>query len=256
MKETFSAALRAEIEAIVMRYEALVSSRVEAAEREGARGTEAAERELATLRASLDGMAQELAALRSERDTLARELAALRSERDGIAAQFEASRGRVESLEAEVRAGAAVASALEEQFSAEKRFVVACADVSGTMMESALCAALGRDLSASPALYAALKAKGLEGVLVGAFKERGRAIAHAPLLERERAPLAALASAAGCELVTPTAGTRFSASSMEKAATTSDPAEEGNVVECMLPGLRRAGTEGMLVFPRVRVATG
>ena len=253
MKETFSTALRAEIEAIVLRYEALVSSRVEAAEREGARGTEAAERELATLRAERDGMARELAALRSERDTLTRELSALRAERDGIAAQFDASRGRIESLEAEVRAGAAVASALEEQFSAEKRFLASCADVSGTMLESALRAALGRDLEASPALYAALKAKGLEGVLVGAFKERGRTIAHAPLLERERR---ALASAAGCELVTPTPGTRFSASSMEKAATTSDPAEEGNVVECMLSGLRRAGTEGMLVFPRVRVATG
>ncbi len=242
MKETFSAALRAEIEAVVMRYEAIVSSRVEAAEREGARQAEAARGELLSLRA--------------ERDGLSRELAALRVEREGIALQLEASRGRIEALEAEVRVGAAAASALEEQFSAEKRFVAACAEVSGTMLEGALRSVVGRDLEASPAFYAALKAKGLEVVLVGAFKERGRTIAQASLLERERAPLPSLAAAAGCELVAPASGTRFSASSMEKAATTSDPAEEGNVVECMLPGLRRAGTEGSLVFPRVRVATG
>jgi hypothetical protein len=43
---------------------------------------------------------------------------------------------------------------------------------------------------------------------------------------------------------------------MDKAATASDPAEEGNVLECLLPGLRRVGTDGSLVFPRVRVATG
>ncbi|MDI3292006.1 hypothetical protein [Polyangium sp. 15x6] len=239
MKETFSAALRAEIEAIVMRYEALVSSRVEAAEREGAGAVQG-----------------ELAKLRAERDELSRELATLRVQRERLSLDLDTARERIAALEAEVRAGAAAASALEEQFSAEKKFVSACDDVTGTMLEGALRASLGRDLAASPALFAALKAKGLEVVLVGAFKERGRTIAHAPLLERERNPLAALASAAGCELVAPTAGTRFSASAMEKAATTSDPAEEGNVVECMLPGLRRAGTEGMLVFPRVRVATG
>ena len=239
MKETFSAALRAEIEAIVMRYEALVSSRVEAAEREGA-----------------VGVRDELAKIRAERDDLSRELATLRVQRERLSLELDTARERIAALEAEVRAGAAAASALEEQFSAEKKFVAACDEVGGTMLEGALRGSIGRDLAASPALFAALKAKGLEGVLVGAFKERGRTIAHAPLLERERAPLVALASAAGCELVTPAPGTRFSASLMEKAATTSDPAEEGNVVECMLPGLRRAGTEGVLVFPRVRVATG
>ena len=239
MKETFSAALRAEIEAVVMRYEALVSSRVEAAERDGSAGAR-----------------DELAKLRAERDEMSRELATLRVQRERLSLELDGARERIAALEAEVRAGVAAASALEEQFSAEKRFVSACDEVSGTMLEGALRSAIGRDLAASPALYAALKAKGLEGVLVGAFKERGRTIAHAPLLERERAPLSALASAAGCELVAPTAGTRFSTSSMEKAATASDPAEEGNVVDCLLPGLRRAGTEGLLVFPRVRVATG
>jgi hypothetical protein len=191
MKETFSAALRAEIEAIVMRYEALVSSRVEAAERDGATSAR-----------------DDLAKLRGERDELSRELATLRVQRERLSLELDTARERIASLEAEVRAGAAVASALEEQFSAEKRFVAACAEVSGTMLEGALRGAVGREIEASPALYAALKAKGLELVLVAAFKERGRTIAHAPLLERERAPLSALAGAAGGGLGAPPPGPR------------------------------------------------
>jgi hypothetical protein len=81
-------------------------------------------------------------------------------------------------------------------------------------------------------------------------------VGSAPLLERERTALTALATIAGCEEIDPPVGTRFSATSMEKSGTLSDPAEEGNVLSCALPGLRRAGTEGALVFPRVVVATG
>jgi len=225
MKETFAAALRAEIEAVVTRYEALVASRNEmAAELSGAREAE--------------GLRKEFDALREERDALARELAEART--------------KIRELEAQ----AASASELAEQFTAEKRFVEACAGAVGTMLGDALRSALGREIERSPAAYAALKAKGLEAVLIGAFKERGRSVGGAPLLEREKSPLSALAVAAGCELVTPEAGVRFVAASMDKAASVSDPAEEGNVVECLLPGLRRSGTEGALVFPRVRVATG
>jgi hypothetical protein len=43
---------------------------------------------------------------------------------------------------------------------------------------------------------------------------------------------------------------------MDKAMVQADPAEEGNVLECLMPGLRLAGTDGALVFPRVLVATG
>lgn len=225
MKESFAAALRAEIEAVVTRYEALVASRDElAAVLSGAREAE--------------GLRRELDALRGERDALLREL--------------EEARARIRELEA----GAAAASALAEQFTAERQFVEAGAGAAGTMLGDALRGALGRELEGSPAAYAALKAKGLEAVLIGAFKERGRSVGGAPLLEREKSPLAALAAAAGCELITPEEGTRFVPASMDKAASVSDPAEEGNVVECLLPGLRRAGTEGALVFPRVRVATG
>ncbi len=225
MKESFAAALRAEIEAVVTRYEALVASRDE-------------------LAAVLTGA--------REAEVLRRELDALRAERDGLLRELAEARAKIGELEAQATA----ASALAEQFTAEKRFVEAGAGAAGTMLGDALRSALGREIEPSPACYAALKAKGLEAVLIGAFKERGRSVAGAPLLERERSPLLSLATAAGCELFTPEAGTKFVAASMDKAASVSDPAEEGNVVECLLPGLRRAGTEGALVFPRVRVATG
>jgi len=256
MKEIFSSALRAEIEGLVARYEALVKSRLEDLERSGSRDAEGLRSEISSLRHEREAAGRELSSLRSERDSLSRELSTLRAERDGLARELAEAKARMSSLEAEARAGAAAASALEEQFHGEKKFVAAAAGAAGTMLEDALRAAIGRDLEPSPSLYATLKSKGLEAVLVHAFKERGRTVAQAPLLEREKSVLGPLASAAGCELVAPAHGTRFSPSSMEKAATASDPAEEGNVVESLLPGLRRAGTEGSLVFPRVRVATG
>jgi hypothetical protein len=255
MKETFSAALRAEIDAIVMRYEAMFASRMEALQSAGSREVDGLRAEIAQLRAEREASHRELQALRTERDQRAREVTAFRNERDDLARQIERANERMKALEVEARAGAAAASALEEQFAAEKRFAAACAGAGG-LLEDALRLAIGRDLELGPALYAALKAKGLEAVLAAAFKERGRTVAQAPLLDREKERLPALAAAAGCELVVPAHGTRFLPSSMDKVATTSDPAEEGNVVDCLLPGLRRAGTEGSLVFPRVRVATG
>jgi hypothetical protein len=146
--------------------------------------------------------------------------------------------------------------ASEAEFTAERRFVEAAADLAGSLLGEALAAAAGRALDATSATHAALKARGLEAALVTAVRDRGRSAAAAPLLERERGALAALAKIAGCELYAPAAGTRFTVASMEKAATVSDPAEEGNVVDCAMPGLRRAGSDGALVFPRVVVATG
>jgi hypothetical protein len=144
----------------------------------------------------------------------------------------------------------------EEQFTSEKRFVEACRDLAGSLLGEALAAAAGRAVEPGSATYAALKARGLENALVAAVKDRGRSVGSAPLLDRERLALTALAMIAGCEVIEPPVGTRFSASSMERSGSVSDPAEEGNVVSCALPGLRRAGTDGALVFPRVVVATG
>ena len=63
------------------------------------------------------------------------------------------------------------------------------------------------------------------------------------------------AAAAGCELVEAALGQRYSAASMDKAGERAEPAEEGLVVACVMPGLRLAGSAGSLVHPRVIVGT-
>jgi hypothetical protein len=216
-QEAFTEALRAEVNAVVARYHALAVAR-----------EEALRAEIERLKAKVLSLGQELSRARA---------------REG-------------ELEAAARNAAAASQALEEQFAAEQRFAAACRGLEGSLLGEALKGAVGREIDATPATYAALKGRGLEAVLIAAFRERGRSAAQAPLLERERSSLGALAAAAEGELMTPAAGTKFSASTMDKASTVADPAEEGNVVACLMPGLRRSGTEGALLFPRVVVATG
>lgn len=201
--DAFTTALRAEIDAVVARYQALAVAREEALREEIARLT-----------------------------------------------------ARVAELEAAARSAADVSRAMEEQFLAEQAFAAACRGLEQSLLGEAIAHAVGREIDATPAAYAALKARGLEAVLVAAFKERGRSVVQAPLLERERAAVAGIAAAAGCDLLSPAPGTKFSSSTMDKASTVSEPAEEGNILECLIPGLRRSGTDGALLFPRVLVATG
>jgi hypothetical protein len=244
-EETFSAALRAELDAVVARYEALV--RALASARGGESDTLRAE--AARLAAENQRLSSIAAEQRAEIKALGARVAVLdRSLAEAVA--------RADRLEGEAHAAMESTLSYEEQFTSERRFVEACKDLAGTLLAEALSTALGRPLDPGSATYAALKARGLEPALIAAFKDRGRTAAAAPLLERERTALAALAMIASCDLVVPASGTRFSAGSMEKASLVSSPAEEGNVVDCTMPGLRRAGTEGALVFPRVVVASG
>jgi hypothetical protein len=166
------------------------------------------------------------------------------------------ARSRADRLQGVAQAAVEQTLSYEEQFTAEKRFVEAAQDLGGSLLGEALAAVVGRALAPGSATYAALKARGLEATLAAAVKDRGRTAGTAHLLDRERAGLQALAAVAGCELITPPAGTRFSAAVMEKAGQVSEPAEEGNVIACAVPGLRRVGTDGALIFPRVVVATG
>ena len=246
---TFAAALRAEIDAVVARYEALARAHEETLSVVRARESEALGLELAAARVERDR-------LRAEAGEQKAEIATLRAEAQTLSRELEAARARATTLEGAAREAGETARALTEQFAAEARFVTACGGLEGSLLGEALKSALGREIAADPATYAALKGRGLEIVLTLTLKERGRSVVQAPLLERERAALPGIAAAAGGELLIPAAGTRFAATSMDKASSVSQPAEEGNVVECLIPGARRIGTEGSLVLPRVVVATG
>jgi hypothetical protein len=244
-EETFAAALRVELDAVVMRYEALVRALAS----QGGRETEALRAEAARLAAENQKLRREAAEHEAETATLTARVAELER-------ALAEARGEVTRLEGLAHAALEQTLSYEEQFLAEKRFVEACRDLGGSLLGEALTAAVGRPVEPGSATYAGLNARGLENALVAAVKDRGRSVGSAPLLERERTALTALAAIAGCEAIAPAVGTRFSATSMERSGSVSDPAEEGNVVSCALPGLRRAGTEGALVFPRVVVATG
>jgi hypothetical protein len=246
---TFAAALRAEIDAVVARYEALARAHEETLSAFRARETEALGQELALARVERDR-------LRVETGEQKAEIATLRAEVRALSRDLEVAGSRASELEGAAREAGEAARALSEQFAAEDRFVTACSGLEGSLLGEALKSALGREIVPNPATYAALKGRGLEVILTLTFKERGRSIVQAPLLERERAALPGIAAAAGCELLIPAPGTRFAAGAMDKAGSVSQPAEEGNVVECLMPGGRRTGTEGALVLPRVVVATG
>ncbi|HEU4539077.1 MAG TPA: hypothetical protein VFS00_33380 [Polyangiaceae bacterium] len=298
--EPFTAALRAELDAVIARYEALarahhealagvlreraegalrqaealaverdalrardvdaraklgrLSARVEEAEAEAARERARFEAELARARHTFDEDLQRererLGAERArERERLGAELA---RERERAARAEE----RAEALARELLGARQAGEALEGAFAPERAFVEAALVVRDAPLFAALVAALGRPLEPSPAAYAALKERRPDAVLTFALKERGRMLAQAPLAAAERVALTRLAEAAESELIDPAPGTRFSSQTMEKAGTLVDPAEEGNVTRCALPGLRLRGTEGALVFPRVVVATG
>lgn len=252
MSESFAAALRAELDAVVGRYEALVRALAEL----GGREAESLRAEIARLSADNERWREEANRHQAEAARLAGELSDRTKRVGDLEKELAGAEERAGALSRAAKAAEAATQAYEEQFAAERRFVDGCRDLGGSLLGEALQTVVGRPIEASSSTFAALKARGLEATLAAALKERGRSSAQAPLLDREKSSLPLLAAAAGCELHSPAEGARFSAASMEKAGSVSDPAEEGNVVSTAMPGLRRAGTEGALVFPRVIVASG
>jgi hypothetical protein len=298
--DPFTAAFRAELDAVVARYEALVRAHGEAtsgvlreraeaaqrlaeaagAERDALRAREAdARAQLVQLGARVDELEREAAQARKQFEL---ELAAARRaaeegllrarrafdeelnrERDraaeAVAREREAlkrAEERAEALARELAGARQAGEALEGAFAAERAFVEAALTVRDAPLFAALGVALGRPLERGPAAYAALKERRPDAVLAYALNERAHKLAQSPLAAAERVALTRLAEAAGGELIDPVPGTRFSSQTMEKAGTVADPAEEGNVTRCALPGLRLRGSEGALVFPRVIVAAG
>jgi hypothetical protein len=232
--------------------------RVEAAQAEL---REAVAKERADAKAALDVARSEArAALERERGeakvVLERELRSAAEKVGKAEALALAARKNSERLGADLELARSAAASLGEAFASERAFVEAAVGLDGTLLLEAIRGVLGCDPAATPAVYSELKSRKADVVLTHVLKERGRTASSAPLSERERTALRRLADAAGCELIVPDHGTRFSPSNMEKASTLSDPAEEGNVIDTLVPGLRLASTEGALVFPRVVVATG
>jgi len=270
-------ALRSQLDAVVTGVEAQLAQhvatqrapllqRLEAlgAERDAlARAQQVSERSLAVARNESAALSQRLAEAQRAQEALAGEATTLRD-------RVKALEGQVGALlEAQARDARALHDlrsqlgdlgervvALDEQFVQERVFVDAALSVRGQGLFDALQQHLGATLDPSPGCYGALKARKPDAVLLGALRERGRSAQRDPLSPDESAALETLAQAAGCALVMVAPGTRFNAAQMERVATRSDPAEEGNVLECITPGLRLATSPGSLLHPRVIVATG
>lgn len=202
--------------------------------------------ELARVKAELD---RAQAALRNEQEAHRRTIAT------GQTRDAEHARA-VGALESRLRDLGAMVQTIDEQFTAERAFVAAVLPVAGSGLFDATQQAAGVPLEETPVCFGALKDRKLEAVLLQTVRERGRSATRMGLIHEERVALEAMAAAAGCELVDVATGQRFAAATMEKAGTRAEPAEEGNVLSCVMPGLRRAGTTGSLAHAKVIVATG
>lgn len=271
---SFSQALRAELDAVIARYEALVRARQEWLASSHSQKSQSlrddlrvAEQERDRLRAEIATLEQKVAKLEGKLEQRSAEITTLREKVEAERERtLEASSRAAESLaEARLQIGELTAKldlvaeesrVFEATFAAEVSFVEACLELSNTALLDAIEHTSGATMALEPAVYGALKAERLDVVLTRAVRHRGRSVVDKPLERDERKGLEALADAAGCELIVPELGARFSNDEMEKVATAPDPAEEGNVLACLMPGLRLAGSEGALVFPKVKVAVG
>jgi hypothetical protein len=248
-------AMRAELDAVTLRFEAQLKQHVAAtagarreeldalAQQLTAASARVAEGELRAgeLSARLAEREQEIARMRGLHDEAAREIAALHAELDAARRSLGEMGARVSSLDA--------------QFASERAFVGAIAAVAGTLLFDVAQLALGQTFEATPACYGAIKARKADALMAAIVRERGRSVTRYQLSREEREALGALAEASGCALIEVSPGARFASASMEKVATRSEPADEDHVLECLMPGVRLAESQGAVVHPKVVVAT-
>jgi hypothetical protein len=257
-EDLWTHALRASIDAVVLQFEAQVRAHgALSAQRE-----ESLRRDLAAQDLAVAALRTELgardASLRALDEALQREAAECARLRDALAraeAAAAASARSAEAARADLDAKSVSLDALRAQFAAESAFAQGALLAPASVLLDAVSVALGAAVDATPATYAALKSRRPEAVLAAAMRERGRTVARAALTEPDSRALAAMAAAAGAELVVAEHGARYTASSMEKVGTRAEPAEEDNVLECAMPGLRMGGAQGLAVQPRVIVGT-
>ena len=260
--QAWTVALRAQLDAVVAQFEAQLRQHVAHSNAEHARDlagfrgriTEL-EQSLAAAHAAHAQQGVEHARLLGERERWMLEAQQLQDALRGQTAELAGLRDSLRDRDDQARTLAAQVQTLDAQFTAEREFVAALVGVSGSQIIEATQAALGVALEATPVCYGALKAKRLDAVLTAAMRERGRSAVRASLTDDERRGLLGAASAAGCELVEAAVGARFGAATMDKAGERAEPADEGLVVACVMPGLRLAGSAGSLLHPRVIVGT-
>lgn len=260
--KAWTVALRAQLDAVVAQFEAQLRQHVAYTSAQSARdlaGQDARitelEQSLAASRAVQSQQATELARLLGERERYTLEARQLQDTMRAQAAELARVQSELAERDDEARALAAQVQSLGAQFTAEREFVTALLGAAGTGLLEAAQASLGAALEATPGCYGLVKTRRMDAVLAGAVRERGRSAARSGLTAEERAALAKAAAAAGCELVEPDVGQRYNAAAMEKAGERAEPADEGLVVACVMPGLRLAGTAGAVVHPRVIVGT-
>jgi hypothetical protein len=227
-------AMRAELDALVTRFEAQLKQHV-------AVTSEARRADLDALEGQIVAFASRVK--ESERRVI--ELEAALAARDG----------EIAALHARCEAAEQARATLDEQFAEERRFVATLTTIAGSLLFDAVQLALGQAIEHTPGCYGAIKSRKPDALLAQALRERGRSVMRHLLTDDERAALAVLADVSGCELIDVSAGARFASATMEKVATRPDPADEDHVIECVAPGLRLAGTHGAVVHPRVVVAT-
>ncbi len=260
--KAWTAALRAQLDAVVAQFEAQLRQHVAYTTAQSARdlaGYDARitelEQTLAASRAVQSQQAAELARLLGERERYTLEARQLQDAMRTQATELARVQAELADREDEARSLAAQVQSLDAQFVAERAFVDALLGVEASALFDAAQVTLGAALEATPGCYGQVKTKRMDAVLTGAVRERGRSAVRSALTADEGVALAKAAAAAGCDLVVPEVGQRFNAATMDKAGERAEPADEGLVVACVMPGVRLVGTAGAVVHPRVIVGT-
>ncbi len=262
-------AMRVELDAVVTRFEAQLKQHVavtssarrdeltalEAQHASDLERATAAEARAAELTRKLSERDAELARMKALHDEAAAEIATLHDELDAARTALAARDAEAEAMRGSLRELGTKVESLDAQFASERAFVAALTGSAGTLLFDVAQLALGQSLEATPACYGAIKARKADALLAAVVRERGRTVTRHALTATEREALARAAESAGCALIEVSAGTRFASASMEKVATRSEPADEDHVLECLMPGLRLAESQGAVVHPKVVVAT-
>jgi hypothetical protein len=258
----WTVALRAQLDAVVAQFEAQLRQHV-------AYSNASTARELAGLNARITELDQSLVASRAVQSQQAAELARLLGERerwtlearqlqDALRAQtaeLARLRGELAERDDEAPALAAQVQSLDAQFAwpsgTSWRRCWACRALSSSTRRRRRSARRWRRRPGATGTEGEAHGRGAGGRDARAGAERGAGCAD----DDERRGAGEGGGGGGLRAGGAGVGQRYSAATMDKAGERAEPADEGLVVACVMPGLRLAGSAGSLVHPRVIVGT-